>query len=127
MPTEAEKTSMSLERADKLLGDKLKKGEESYENLKRKRYLQELQRARQKKMNREVEREKRAKAKAIEDNVDVDNSSEAEETDEEKKVEKDEKKKEDTEKEKRKQDRKRKMEGLFYLLFNLRFCDFWFF
>ena len=61
-------------------GDKLKKGEESYENLKRKQYLQELQRARDKKMKREVEREKRAKAKAIEDNVDVDNSGEAEET-----------------------------------------------
>ena len=127
MPTEAEKVTMSLERAHRLPTNKLKKGKESYENLKRKRYPQELQRARDKKMKREVEREKQAKAKAIEDNVDVDKSSEAEETDEEKKAEKDEKKKEDEEKEKRKQDRKRKMEGLLYLLFNLQFCDFWFF
>ena len=67
MPTEAEKTLMSLDRADRLSGDKLKKGEESYENLKRKRYSQELQKAWQKKMNQKVEREKRAKAKAIED------------------------------------------------------------
>ena len=117
MPTEAEKQMMS----ERVASDKLKKGEESYENLKRERYLDELKRARAKKMKREEEKEKKAKAKAIQDNVDVDKLSEAEETDEETRKEK---KKEDAEKEKRKEDRKRKMEGSLYLLFYLRFLVF---
>ena len=121
MLTEAEKQMMSFEKSERVASDKLKKGEESYENLKRERYLDELKRARAKKMKWEEEREKKAKAKAIQDNVDVDKSSEAEETDEETRKEK---KKEDAEKEKRKEDRKRKMEGSLYLLFYLRFLVF---
>ena len=121
MPTEAEKQMMSFEKLERVESDQLKKGEESYENLKRERYLDELKRARAKKMKWEEEKEKKAKAKAIQDNVDVDKSSEAEETDEETRKEKT---KEDAEKEKRKEDRKRKMEGSLYLLFYLRFLVF---
>ena len=102
MPTEAEKQLMSFEKLERLALDKLKKGEEAYENLKRERYLEELKRAREKKMKWEEENEKKAKAKVIQDNVDVDKLSEVEETDETKKE-----KKEEAEKEKRKQDRKR--------------------
>ena len=116
MPTEAEKQMMSFEKLERVASDKLKKGEESYENLKREQYLDDLKRARVKKMKREEEKEKKAKAKAIQDNVDVDKLSEAEETDEETRKEK---KKEDAGKEKRKEDRKQKMEGSLYLLFYL--------
>ena len=121
MPTEQEKQMMSFEKSERVASDKLKKGEESYENLKREQYLDELKRARAKKMKWEEEKEKKAKAKAIQDNVDVDKLSEVEETDEETKKEK---KKEEAEKEKRKEDRKRKMESSLYLLFYLRFLVF---
>ena len=72
MPTEAEKQMMLFEKSERAASDQLKKGEESYENLKRERYLDELKRARAKKIKREEEKEKKAKAKAIQDNVDVD-------------------------------------------------------
>ena len=74
MPTEEEKQMMSFEKSERLASDKLKKGEEAYENLKRERYLDELKRARAKKMKREEEKEKKAKAKVIQENVDVDKS-----------------------------------------------------
>ena len=121
MPTEEEKQMMSLEKSERLASNKLKKGEEGYENLKRERYLDELKRARAKKMKREEEKEKKAKAKAIQENVDVDKLTEVEEMDEETKKEK---QKEEAEKEKRKEDRKRKMEGSLYLVFFLRFLVF---
>ena len=35
MPTEAEKQMMSFEKSERVASDKLKKGEESFENLKR--------------------------------------------------------------------------------------------
>ena len=50
MLTEAEKQMMSFEKSERVASDKLKKGEESYENLKRERYLDKLKRARAKKM-----------------------------------------------------------------------------
>ena len=58
MPTEAEKQMMSFEKSERVASDKLKKGEESYENLKREWYMDELKRARAKKMKwEEIKRE----------------------------------------------------------------------
>ena len=119
MPTPSEKEAIQVELGER--DSALGKGKESYEVLKRKRYLEELRKAREKKLKRQEEREKRAKAKAIQQNVQTDDESEAEEVedlDEEERKKREEEERVKAEeakaKEKRKEDRKRKMEGLFY-------------
>ena len=74
-------------------------------------YINELKRAREKRVKRFQRAELMAKKKAIEANVKEDDHSEAEEESEEQKMEREE------QENKKREERKRKMEGNYYLCF----------